>query len=40
METKYKKFIQHCLDNDNLWGICSFEEYKKIDKQLKVDGII
>lgn len=38
MEERYKKFIQHCLDSNDVDGICNFEDYKKIDEQLRKDG--
>jgi hypothetical protein len=38
MKEKYKEFVQHCLDNNNIEGICSFKDYKKIEEQLKKDG--
>ena len=40
MKEKYIKFIKHCLDNNNIDGVCSYKEFKKIDKQLKQDGMI
>jgi len=40
MNEKYKEFVQECLDNDNLDGICSLKEYNKMTEQLKADGFM
>ena len=39
-EEDFMKFIQQCIDNDNVHGICSFKENEKISEQLKKDKII
>lgn len=43
METKKKeflKYIQNCIDEENVHGICSFEKSNEIDAQLKKDRFL
>jgi hypothetical protein len=37
---KYREFIESCIANNNYDGICSLEDYRKMEIGLKEDGIL
>lgn len=39
-EIIYLDFLEHCIKNDNIHGICSFSDFWKETNKLKEDGFI